>query len=84
MTTCDNEWQQVVQRMATNDKKWHNEWQRVATNDSESQQITTSEQWMTTSGITNYKESQRIITSGPTMKTNENKWEHIKEEIWEI
>ena len=40
-TTNDNEWQRVVQRVATNDDKQRqmtridNEWQRVTTNDSE-------------------------------------------------
>ena len=44
MTTSDNEWQKVVQRMTTSDNEWYNGWQRVAqqvtTSDNEWQQIT--------------------------------------------
>ena len=36
MTTSDNEWQQVVQRMAMSDNEWHRVVQRMATRDSTS------------------------------------------------
>ena len=46
MTTSDNEWQRVVQRVTTKDNEWQrvveqvttndNEWQRVKTNDNKS------------------------------------------------
>ena len=42
MTTSDNEWQRVVQRMATSGATSDNEWERVATNDNEWQRVTAS------------------------------------------
>ena len=32
-TSSGNEWQRVIQPVATSDNKWYNEWQRVTTND---------------------------------------------------
>ena len=53
MTTSDNEWRRVVQRVTTNDNEWQqttmsdSEWQQVAqrvtTNDNEWQQMTMSD-----------------------------------------
>ena len=45
MTTSDNEWQRVVQRVTTNGATSDNEWQRVTTSDNEWQRLV---QWVTT------------------------------------
>ena len=42
MTTSDNEWQRVVQRVTTNDNEWQRVVQRVTTNDNEWQRVTIS------------------------------------------
>ena len=50
MTTSDNEWQQVVQRMAMSDNEWHRVVQRMATRDSTSHnELYSKRQRMTTS-----------------------------------
>ena len=75
MTTIDNEWQQVVQRMAmsdTSDIEWHNEWQRVI------QRVTRSgtardNEWQRMTTITKNDNEWRRMTASD--KTNEYEWE---------
>ena len=46
MTISDNEWQQVVQRMATSDttsdNEWYSKWQQMTANDNEWQKMAIS------------------------------------------
>ena len=74
VTTNDNEWQPMVQRVTMND----NEWQRVV------QQVTTSgttsdNEWqrVTTSGTTSDNEWQRVIQ----VKTNDNEWQRVVQQV---
>ena len=53
MTTSDNKWQRVVQRVITSGTANDNEWQRVTTNGNEWQR-------MTTSGTTSDNDWQRV------------------------
>ena len=52
MTTSDNEWQRVVQRVTTSGTTSENEWQRVRTNDNEWQQVRAVVQRMKTAQYT--------------------------------
>ena len=81
VTTNDNEWQGVVQRVTTIGITSDNEWQRVAMNDNEwqgvVQQVTKSDnEWQRTT--TNGKEWQRVRAVVQRMKatqyTSKNEW----------
>ena len=41
-TSIANEWQRVVQRMATSDNEWYSKWQRMTASDNEWQPMTKS------------------------------------------
>ena len=52
MTTNDNKWQLVAQRVTKNDNEWYNEWQSVTTNGNEWQWATAVVQRMKTAQYT--------------------------------
>ena len=52
MTTNDNKWQLVAQRVTKNDNEWYNEWQSVTTNGNEWQRATAVVQRMKTAQYT--------------------------------
>ena len=62
MTTSDNEWERVVQRMKESDNEWYSKYQRMTTSDNEWQRMTTSN-----------KNDNEWMTAGD--KTNEYEWE---------
>ena len=95
MTTNDNEWQQVVQRVRTSGTKSDNEWQRMTKSDNEWQGITKSNnewQGMTTSGTTSDNEWQRVTISAnfsffqireePTTKHPKENSLNLEEDLW--
>ena len=69
VTTSDNEWQRLVQRVTTSDNEWYNEWynkwQRVTASNTTSDKNDNKRQWVTASD-----------SSGTT---NENGTVHFKE-----
>ena len=89
VTTNDNEWQPMVQRVTMNDNEWQRVVQRVTTNDNEWQRVvqrvttsgTTSDnewQWVTTSDNKWYNEWQRVKMSDKEwqrMAMSDSKWE---------
>ena len=60
MATSGNEWQRVVQRVATSGKTSDNELQRVTTSDNEWQRVTTTDKGL-----------QRVVQR---VTTNVNEW----------
>ena len=71
MTTSDNEWHRVVQRVTTSDNEWYKEWQWVTRNDKEWQRVTIS------ANISFFQIREEATTKHP----KENSL-NIEEDLW--